>query len=268
MGVDMAVADIALARFEIGRVIRRMFSVVADNIVTFALLSLLPSLSMAAIGVAAGSFGDGTNGFVFPPFNTLVLIVGLGLFYILSGVILQGGVVHGAVASLNGKRASAGDCLATGMKYAVPLFLIGLLMMLGIFAGAILLIVPGIILAMSWVAVGPACIVEHTGVFGSFKRSRELARGHRWAIFGLYLLVGLLMILIAMIFGALSLALSGVPDSLPENAAGPALPELVGDVISTMVTSILGSALAASVYYELRQIKEGIGPEALASVFD
>jgi hypothetical protein len=34
------------------------------------------------------------------------------------------------------------------------------------------------------------------------------------------------------------------------------------------VSLIVGSAFSASVYYELREIKEGIGPEALASVFD
>jgi hypothetical protein len=40
------------------------------------------------------------------------------------------------------------------------------------------------------------------------------------------------------------------------------------DVIGTMITSIIGSTFVAAIYYELRQIKEGIGPEALASVFD
>jgi hypothetical protein len=35
-----------------------------------------------------------------------------------------------------------------------------------------------------------------------------------------------------------------------------------------MINSIFLSTLVASVYYELRQLKEGIGPEALASVFD
>src|SRR5215213_825851 len=102
----MAVADIALARFEIGRVIRRTFSVTGDNIVTFALLSLLPSLSMAGINVAGASFGDEKTGPVLPSFNTVVIIAALWLFSILTSAILQGGVVHGAVASLNGKRAS------------------------------------------------------------------------------------------------------------------------------------------------------------------
>ena len=78
----MAVADIALARFEFGRVIRRTFSVTGDNIVTFALLSLLPSLSLAAISVAGASFGDETTGPVLPPFNTLVLILALVTSYV------------------------------------------------------------------------------------------------------------------------------------------------------------------------------------------
>jgi hypothetical protein len=35
-----------------------------------------------------------------------------------------------------------------------------------------------------------------------------------------------------------------------------------------MLAAVLNAASIASIYYELRVIKEGIGPEALASVFD
>jgi hypothetical protein len=144
------------------------------------------------------------------------------------------------------------------------MFLIGLLMVLGIFAGTLLLIVPGMILVMMWSVAIPACVVERTGVFGAFSRSRELTRGHRWAIFGLYIAFILFMIVISMVFAALSGA-----SMFGESPAGTAsLAQIGGYVVSTMITSIIGSAFIASMYYELRQIKEGIGPEALASVFD
>jgi hypothetical protein len=35
-----------------------------------------------------------------------------------------------------------------------------------------------------------------------------------------------------------------------------------------MISGIISSAGTASIYFELRSIKEGIGPEALAAVFD
>jgi len=262
----MAVADFVAPRFEIGRVIRRVFSVTGNNVVTFVLLALVPGLAWAAIGLVAASLKNGGT----PPFNSLALIGALGLLYFVSGLILQGAVVHGAVASLNGRRASVGACLSTGIKYAVPLFLLGLLAGLGIVAGMILLLIPGLMLAIMWVAAGPACIVEHTGVLGAFSRSRELTRGHRWAIFGLYIVLIILVFIIAMVVGALTVAFTGVPGSLTgsADAATPAFAEMASSALSTMITNILGSVLSASIYYELRQIKEGIGPEALASVFD
>ena len=75
--------------------------------------------------------------------------------------------------------------------------------MLGIFGGAILLLVPGLILAVMWSVVAPACVVERTGVFGAFSRSQELTRGYRWPIFGLYVAFFVLMIIISAVFGVL-----------------------------------------------------------------
>jgi hypothetical protein len=115
-----------------------------------------------------------------------------------------------------------------------------------------------------WSVVGPACVVEHTGVFGAFSRSRELTLGYRWPIFGLYVAFFVLLIIVSAAFGVLVGigALAGSPAiSLP-------IVEIGSSTVSTMITSIIGSTFAAAIYYELRQLKEGIGPEALASVFD
>ena len=60
----MAVADAVTPQFQMARVIRRIFSVIPNNIVSFALLSLLPGLSSATIEwaqsqirIAGGYFG-------------------------------------------------------------------------------------------------------------------------------------------------------------------------------------------------------------------
>ena len=260
----MAVAYSAAPRFEMGRIAKRTFSVISDNVATFALLSLVPSLLVAAMSLGGNLFEDSAGQPSLPDLNTLALFALGGLVYMASGVILQAAVVHGAVVSLNGKHASVAECLSTGLKNLVPLLLIGLLMVLGIFAGTILLIVPGIILLVMWSVAGAACVVEHTGVFGAFSRSRELTRGHRWAIFGLYVAVIVLMIIISMVFAGLT----GMSMLAEPTSTTPSLVELGGSMVSTMITSVICSTFSAAIYYELRQIKEGIGPEALASVFD
>ena len=43
---------------------------------------------------------------------------------------------------------------------------------------------------------------------------------------------------------------------------------LISSTITAIIYVVIAAAGIASIYYELRVIKEGIGPEALAAVFD
>jgi hypothetical protein len=122
-----------------------------------------------------------------------------------------------------------------------------------------LLIVPGFMLLVAWSMAVPARVAEQTGITESFGRSRELTAGYRWPIFG------------AIVILTLG---SGVAQAAvrPLVAAG-ALSATVylGAALTAVVTAILAVASAtlhASMYYELRMIKEGVGPEQIAAVFD
>jgi hypothetical protein len=262
---EMAIAYSAAPRFEMGRVVKRTFSVVGSNVVTFALLSLVPALCLAVVSSLGSQLEEGGE-ITSANVDTLANIGIAGLVYFVSALVLQAGVVHGAVVSLHGRRAAVGDCLATGLRNVVPLLLIGLLMVLGVMAGLILLVVPGIIFALMWSVAIPVRVVERTKILGVFGRSRELTRGHKWTIFGAYLLFIIVVIFISIPFGvvtAITVAASGA--SAAESLTSL---ETAVYVLNSMVTSVIGSTFIASIYYELRQIKEGIGPEALASVFD
>lgn len=57
------------------------------------------------------------------------------------------------------------------------------------------LIVPGIILWLGWSMSVPVLIQERRGVFGSMSRSRALTKGNRWSLFGLFLI----LVIIAMV---------------------------------------------------------------------
>jgi hypothetical protein len=266
----MAVADAVTPQFQMGRVIRRMFSVIPNNIVSFALLSLLPGLSSATIELAQSQIRIAGGYFGAPARGPIALLVGAAIVYLVSWVLLQGAVVHGAVASFNGRRASIGDCFATSLKNFVPLVLIGVIATVAILAAALFFLVPGIIVALMWFVAIPVCVVEHTGIGGSLNRSSELTRGYRWSILGVCVAYFVAALIFLLVFGALigvGLVATSNVEVLVETD-GAQLLALVGETISTMASTIVLSALVASVYYELRQIKEGIGPEALASVFD
>ncbi len=63
---------------------------------------------------------------------------------------------------------------------------------LGIFAGFIALIVPGILLSLRWSVVAQAAALDHGSWTDALRRSTDLTRGNYWHIFGLLFLVGLL----------------------------------------------------------------------------
>lgn len=252
--------DLAMGRdgaFDIGKVIERTFGVIGANFPTlFGLALVLAALPQAVAALALSPSAAGVP--------NLSPLWALGsLVAVVASFVLQAAVVHASVVDLNGGKASFGDGLRVGMSNFLPVLGISILMTIGIALGMVLLIVPGVMLAIAWSVAVPAQVVEKTGVIQSFGRSAALTRGSRWAIFGLFFVYLLLafgfMIVAGLIFAALSFVTGG-PESL-----------VMRGVITPLlqaVTSMVGASGAAAVYYELRSKKEGVGPQELAAVFD
>jgi hypothetical protein len=269
----MAVAEGAAARFEIGRVVSRTFGTIGHNFLSFALLALVPAIPAALMYWSISRVSVDAA----PPaaaFNVAAAAAGAtaAFVYYISAFLFQASVVHGAVAYLNGKRATVGDCLSTGLANFLPVILMSILVGLGVLAGLLLVLVPGIILALAWSVAVPVRVVEHANILDALKRSRELTYGHRWAILGLIVVFFLIGLIVS--FFIRSATTVAYLFSAPAGATGTAAdfvlsPVYIGtSVIVAVINLTIGAAGLASIYYELRLIKEGIGPEALASVFD
>jgi hypothetical protein len=284
----MTTAAAAPAAFSMGRVISRLFGVLQRNIVTLLLLSVLlvglPSaviafvqLSMMSPLMSAGASGDvqAMIGGVFSPLH-----IGLGavafLATVIGNAVLQGAVIHASVSDLSGGRASFGECLGTGARFFLPLVCIGLIVGVCCFFGFLIFIVPGVMLALAWFVAAPAEVAERTGIFGALGRSVVLTRGNRFAVLGLCVLYVMgAWFVQAAISGSLSVSLGIGAAGVAGMAGQPGqgfqnllmAQALINVVLSTVLASI-SSAGVASVYFELRQTKEGIGADQLAALFD
>jgi len=177
--------------------------------------------------------------------------------------LLQAAIAHGALVSLNGGRASFADCFSTGIRNALPLTGIVILATLGMMVGFVLLFVPGIILALMWSVITPVRVAEQTDVVETFSRSSSLTSGYKGSIFGISVMFFVLSFVVSMAIRPLSgLSLIG--------QGGTSSAILVFVALSGIVRAVLGligAAGVASIYYELRLVKEGVGPEQLAAVF-
>jgi hypothetical protein len=104
-------------------------------------------------------------------------------------------------------------------------------------------------------------VVDRAGVFGAFSRSWVLTRRNRWAIFilGLTLSVFAAILFALSIFIAFAVSVSGLH---------PSSSVAIGWLVATPLGALVGATGVASVYYELRLLKEGADPSRLAEVFD
>jgi hypothetical protein len=262
----MTAADTAAPQFEIDRVVRRTFSVIKNNLAVFALLSLIMIIPWSTLT----ALQPRPRVWFLLDFNSVVLTAATWLIYLFGSFVLQAAVVHATVADLNGRRASFADCLSTGLKHFVPLLLIAVIYFVVIFIGLILFVVPGIIIAVMLSVAVPARVVEHTGILGAFDRSQDLTKGYRWIIFALLVAYFIVQMIISTI--TLSIAMLGFVPTAETIAiatgTGIAWPVILASTLAQMINAVLSATGTASIYYELRQVKEGVGADALASVFD
>jgi hypothetical protein len=259
----MTLESMQRPQFEIAGVFSATFGAIGRNIVPFGALALLfvtiPQALIAWVGQE-----DGMVAATLGPSAKVALQIGSVVIGAIFSWILQAAVIQGSVDDLNGRKASLGACLTTAFRNLLPVFLISLLMALGLMLGFILLVVPGLILMIVWCVTIPAQVVEQRGVLASFDRSRELTRGSRWSIFGLFVLYIVLSWIVAAVFLAVGAAVSG---SLTGIATNQVMQLFISPVVSG-ASSLIGAVGTAAIYYELRVAREGIGPAALAAVFD
>ena len=251
----------APARFDVGRTLNRAFTLLGRNPVSLLVTALLlVGAPLALLGWAQTSLPDnpvfgagaGWAAFLFIPVT------------VVTGALLQSSVIYGAVNDWNGQKADLGATLSAAFARLLPLIGVSILAGLATGLAALLLVVPGIMVAVAYEVATPVVVMERgRGVFGSLSRSADLTRGDRWPIFGILALLFILGLVLSATQNALVAAFNiGAPIVMLRVTA------MVLSPLTQAFTTLLGALVSASIYYELRSNKEGVGAETLASVFD
>jgi hypothetical protein len=258
----MTDASLAASRFtegdfRIGQVLARAWSVFSRNFLTFMLVTGIASLPSLLIRYNLG--GSSIN---------LVQnqgLVALGWFLaILLGTLSQAIVLYAAFEVMRGRPVNLAESAKVGLRRFFPVVGLAIVVSLLIGFGLVLLIVPGAMLYTMWFVATPACVVERLGVLGSMGRSRELTKGHRWKILGLYLLVLIPALIIGGIVGGITAAGGAA-------ALSAALASTLGQVVNLVWSAAWTAFLAVAVvvtYHDLRVAKEGVDTEQIAAVFE
>jgi hypothetical protein len=258
----MTDAAVSGERFEFGRVVGQTFSLIGKNFVWFLLLALI-FVGIPRFGVSyAQAYFLQSRPELFGWVTFGGAVVALVTTY-----ILQGALTRAAVDDLSGRGVRLGAAIGDGFANFFPLFIVAILVGLGVGLGFIALIVPALVLAVRWAVAAPAVVMERVGPTGAMGRSAELTEGHRWAIFGLLLLY--LVFAYALQIG-LALLITSMGATLEDRIALSMSGFIVGALgaASSAVVTLISSVGTASLYFELRRVKDGVGVEDLAKVFD
>ncbi len=127
--------------------------------------------------------------------------------------------------------------------------------------GFMLLVIPGILLAVAFSLITPVVMLEDASAGTSRERSRELTAGFRWQIFALFLIYYIVYWLITLVFGSLLVALTGL--ILPAFLGAPSVARLLLAPLLILMTPIW-ALFTVLIYYNQRIKKEGFDLAVLA----
>jgi len=202
-----------------------------------ALVASLPSLIFSL--VAPGSFVQ-------------------SLIDLVIGQVVAVTLIYGSIQVLRGRQVSITDCFSQGFARLGTAIGVAILAGLGVALGMVLLIVPGLILAVMWSVAVPAAVVERTGVIESLSRSVALTRERRWRVFGAVLVAGVITVVVGAVVGGIFGVIGGAES-------------ILFTIVLWAVTAAaqaFSACVYATLYYFLRREKEGVDIEQIASVFD
>jgi hypothetical protein len=181
---------------------------------------------------------------VFAP-GDLAASFGLGLLSWVAGALASGAVVVVVADAYLGRTTTWQEALQRALRHLGPLLIGSLLFGLGVAAGLVAFLVPGIILAVGWSVFGPAVVVENIGGAQALGRSWQLTRGRRWPVLGAFLV----MFIIAAIAGTIISSAFGGADDFT-------LLDVIVGLVANVLTGPLAAVTAGVLYIELRARNE------------
>lgn len=219
---------------------------IVTGLLSLAVMTLFP---MRAQPSSSASFEE-LMAYLFALLYRIIIVgVLLGLVSWIVGCVTGGFAVKYASDLIEGRSPSLSGSLNFAFlklpSLLVAQFIAGVLFVVGL----ILLIVPGIIIAIMFSLTIPAIIIEQRDAFESLSRSRKLVSNRWLKAFAVLLLIAIIILVVS---SAASLLAS------PLNAILPNVDQLVSNVTAAFATPI--SPIAVTYLYYAMTAKEAQQP--------
>jgi len=253
----------------VGEVLGAGFGVVRRHLTLLGPVAvLLAALSSAAmLGILAGTgsltgFAEGSwVNDVFSGTRTtlpggMYLATGASTVISVIGAVALSGLAAACAGVDAMGRHTVRGALAERLAGRVPALLAAsVLVGVAVSIGLVLLVVPGVLIFLSWSAAAPVVAMERSGPGAALQRSAVLTRGHRGRILGATVLIVLIAFGIETVVS--SVVLSAAASLTPIGSV--VLAEVVRALVSAVTMSWVGAVIAL-LYVDIRVRTENLGP--------
>lgn len=247
------------ASFGIGRVVTRTVGAIRRNIVPIILLCCVVHMAQTA----ASSLLDGALLKLLPRQSSWSARLPSAAIGFALQAVLTGSVLCIVVEDLDGRRARLGAAVLFGARMMIPVVLLTLLVSVSGLVGS-LLIAPGLMLVMRWFVAVPVRVIEGPGFRSVLSRSAALTKGYRWKLLALSVAYYALVTVLTYLSGFLVKLFDGQATWI--GGLNP------GAYLTTMILAVIANSIhmagSATVYGELRRVRDGGLPNQLAAVFE
>jgi hypothetical protein len=168
------------------------------------------------------------------------------LDFALVGPLISALHIHAVVEIGDGQRPRLAAVALRGLRVLPVVAAAEIIATLGIAAGLIALIIPGILLLLRWAVVAQAAAIEPDGWLPALRRSRELTRGHYWHILALIAIVAVLNA--GIVFAA---------RAIPAAGSAGAGTVMLGVAVNTITASFSALTLAILYFDLLARVRAG-----------
>lgn len=232
----------------VGQVLDEAWTIYTKFFVKFFLVALIV---LGAINVVLGLLGEKFNSGSAGD-KAIVAVVGLAAS-VVGSLWLEGAFVKSVQTARTGVfQTPVGELFRNARPFVGRLFVSGILAGLGVCLGFVLLIVPGVILLTWWSLIAPVIVIEDRSAVEAFGRSRELVRGHGWAVLGVVMISTLLSIVAAALVRA---AFAFLP---------PFGEIVIGSTLAQAIVSPFAAIAVTVAYFRLTDLKGQAGSTGIA----
>jgi hypothetical protein len=246
----------------LGELLDRAFHLYRQHFLIFVGIVALPGLLPLAFNLLLAGMRDD------PGFGLLLVILILWIVNLAALAVSQAATITAVSEVHLGRSISLGAALAAARGRIVEISVASIVLGLLIALGLLLLIVPGVLLALRWAVVIPVVVIERLPVRAAMERSSLLTdgfRGRAFLIYALYFLLSLIVGAIWQVPTGILVAMSGDADT------GTAWLTMVSSIGSYVAQCLVGPLITVSLalyYYDQRVRKEAFDIDHMLTSLD